>query len=205
MHHTFVGMRNLGDRKCTVISTVVLLCWLSNWDWIPALQQSSDVVEFGGGFVGALMIVLIGLALRGLAWLYYQITKDSIDNEEEKTSFLEAKYAINAKKLDEVFLAMKAADFKAPETLYESCNPRLSVQRPKKKRDPWKVFLVTEYHFKEGMVFKKSKERNFVYAVAEVLDAELDKSYSQKPDAISVGSLVDLMTNQKPEILVDGE
>ena len=198
-------MRNLGDRKCTVISAVVLLCWLSLWDGIPALQQSSDVVQFGGGFVGALMIVLIGLALRGIAWLYYQITKDSIDNEEEKTSFLEAKYAIDAKKLDEVFLAMEAVDFKAPETLYESCNPRLSVQRPKKKRDPWKVFLVTEYHFKEGMVFKKSKERNFVYAVAEVLDAELDKSYSQKPDAISVGSLVDLMTNQKPEILVDGE
>ena len=205
MHHTFVMMRNLGDGKCNVILAVALLYWLSNWDGIPHLQQSSNVVEFGGGLIGGLTIVLIGLALRGIAWLYYQITKDSIENEEEKTYFLEAKYAIDAKKLDEVFLAMKAADFKAPETLYESCNPRLSVQRPKKKRDPWKVFLVTEYHFKEGMVFKKSKERNFVYAVAEVLDAELDKSYSQKPDAISVGSLVDLMTNQKPEILVDGE
>ena len=198
-------MRNLGDRKCTVISAVVLLCWLSNWDRIPALQQSSDVVEFGGGFVGALMIVLIGLAFRGLAWLYYQITKDSIDNEEEKTSFLEAKYAVDAKRLDEVFLAMKAADFKAPETLYESCNPRLSVQRPKKKRDPWKVFLVTEYHFKEGMVFKKSKERNFVYSVAEVLDSDLDAAHLQTPESLSVTSLVELMMNQKPEILVDGE
>ena len=198
-------MRNLGDRKCTVIGAVVLLCWLSNWDRIPALQQSSDVVEFGGGFVGALMIVLIGLAFRGLAWLYYQITKDSIDNEEEKTSFLEAKYAVDAKRLGEVFLAMKAADFKAPETLYESCNPRLSVQRPKKKRDPWKVFLATEYHFREGMVFKKTKERNFVYSVAEVLDSNLDAAHLQTPESLSVTSLVELMMNQKPEILVDGE
>ena len=188
-----------------MISAVVLLCWLSNWDRIPALQQSSDVVEFGGGFVGALMIVLIGLAFRGLAWLYYQITKDSIDNEEEKTSFLETKYAVDAKRLDEVFLAMKAADFKAPETLYESCNPRLSVQRPKKKREPWKVFLVTEYHFKEGMVFKKTKERNFVYSVAEVLDSDLDAAHLQTPESLSVTSLVELMMNQKPEILVDGE
>lgn len=205
MHHTFARMRNLGDGKCHAILAVVLLCWLSNWDEIPPLQQSSDVVEFGVGLIGALFIVLIVLVCRGIAWLYYQITKDGIDNEEEKTSFLDAKYAVDAKKLDEAFLAMKAADFKAPETLYESCNPRLSVQRPKKKKDPWKVFLVTEYHFKEGMVFKKSKERNFVYSVAEVLDSDLAASYLQTPESLSVTSLVELMMDQKPEIFVDGE
>ena len=80
-------MRNLGDGKCNVILAVALLYWLSNWDGIPHLQQSSNVVEFGGGLIGGLTIVLIGLALRGIAWLYYQITKDSIENEEEKTYF----------------------------------------------------------------------------------------------------------------------
>ena len=79
------------------------------------------------------------------------------------------------------------------------------MQRPKKKKDPWKVYLVTEYHFKEGMVFKKSKERNFVYTLAEVMDSELDSALSQMPESLSVDSLVSLMMGQKPEVLVDGE
>ena len=198
-------MVNIGDMKFMGGIAVALLCLWSSLDATQRVEQPEDVVEFGGGLIGALAIVLLGLAIRGIAWLFYQITKDSIDNEEDKTSFLEKKYAVDAKKLDDAFMAMKEADFNAPETLYESCNPRLSVQRPKKKKDPWKVFLVTEYHFKEGMVFKKSKERNFVYSLAEVMDSELDSAFSQMPEPLSVASLVSLMMGQKPEVLVDGE
>ena len=198
-------MVNIGDLKFIGGIAVTLLCLWSSLDTTLRVEQPEDVVEFGGGLIGALAIVLLGLAIRGIAWLFYQITKDSIDNEEDKTSFLERKYAVDAKKLDDAFMAMKEADFNAPETLYESCNPRLSVQRPKKKKDPWKVYLVTEYHFKEGMVFKKSKERNFVYTLAEVMDSELDSALSQMPESLSVDSLVSLMMGQKPEVLVDGE
>ena len=66
---------------------MALLCLWSSLDTTLRVEQPEDVVEFGGGLIGALAIVLLGLAIRGIAWLFYQITKDSIDNEEDKTSF----------------------------------------------------------------------------------------------------------------------
>ena len=88
-------MAILGYRKCNAIMAVALLCWLSNLDGFPPFQQSSDLVKFDGGFIGGVIgslgIILIGLVFKGIAWFYYQITKDNIDNEEGKTSFLKAK------------------------------------------------------------------------------------------------------------------
>ena len=74
----------------------------------------------------------------------------------------------------------------------------------RREKDLESVFS-QEYHFKEGMVFKKSKERNFVYTLAGVMDSELDSALSQMPESLSVDSLVSLMMGQKPEVLVDGE
>lgn len=183
----------------------VLLSWLTILDTNRIGVHPSEVTEFGGGLIGGLAMILLGLAFSGLSRLYHHITKDKIEKEAEKTSFLEAMYAVDKEKLNKVFQAMQQEGAEVPKDLYKSYNPRVLVVRPKKRKNPWTVFLATEYAFKEGKLFKKTKDKNFMYVLREILDVEMDEEIKSAPEPISLLSLVNLMKEQKPEIFVDGE
>ena len=164
------------------------------------IDGQGEVAHAAGGLIGALLIFSIIALISLIKSAYYNLTKDRIDSEALKCSYLESKYSIT----DNQFQKLKAhiSSDRPDHLILKSENPNVIGVRPKKLKDNWVVCLITEENYKEGFLIKSNKTKQYVFIVCEINDYELSAMFHNENDKVSLSELYDVLKDQHPEVIL---